>query len=98
MLLQLHHDNYQFCSSSANVHHSDVLHRCHSELQQWGDQAGRGKYQYNIVVVVIIIIITLVLDKDLVIIIIIITIIVLFNILNLILSSSSCMSFSSSLP
>ena len=88
------------CTVLLHCVHSDVLHWCHGELQQWGDQAGRGKYQYNIIVVVIIIIIiTIVLDKDLVIIIIIIiTIIVLFNILNLILSSSSCMLFSSSLP
>ena len=36
---------------------SDVLRWCHGEWQQWGDQAGRGKYQYNIIVITIVVII-----------------------------------------
>ena len=35
---------------------SDVLRWCHGEWQQWGDQAGRGKYQYNIIVIIIVVI------------------------------------------
>ena len=62
---------------------SDVLRWCHGEWQQWGDQAGRGKYQYNIIVIIIAVIIITIIIVGIIITIIIAAIIITIFVLDI---------------